>query len=70
MARTLKIKAATIEEASRIYCEKRDASGLGGSRFPCGEWNGCHISYNGKVWNADTWPNNTLLFNPYAEVSA
>lgn len=69
MARTLKIKATTVEEASRIYSEKRDASGYGASRFPNGEWNGMHISYNGKVWESADWPNARLVYSPYCEAA-
>lgn len=53
MARKIKITAASAAEASAIYCAKRDASGLGASKFPDGTWGKCHISYNGRVWAGD-----------------
>lgn len=59
------IKADTAAEASAIYCAKRDASGLGGSKFPNGIWNGHHISYNGRVWEAGKeWPDAKAIYNP------
>ncbi len=61
----MKIKAATAAEASKVYAEKRDASGLGASEWPDGEWNGCRISYNAKVWKGE-WPEAELVYNPYA----
>ena len=69
MARKLKIKAFKVQDASRIYCEKRDASGKGASSFPNGEWNGMHISYNGKVWESADWPNARLVYSPYCEAA-
>lgn len=61
----IKIKAATAAEASAIYCAKRDASGLGASKFPDGEWNGHHISYNGRVWEAGkAYPDAKAIYNP------
>jgi len=67
--KTLNIKAATAAEASAIYCAKRDdfayRTGHGASKFPCGEWNGHHISYNGRVWEAGkTWPDAKAIYNP------
>ena len=68
MARTLKITAATPAEASAIYCAKRDASGLGGSKFPDGNWNGHRISYNGRVWEAGKdFPDAKAIYNPGGE---
>ena len=59
----LKIKAATAAEASAIYCAKRDASGLGGSKFPSGVWNGHRISYNGRVWESGKeWPEAKAIY--------
>lgn len=43
---------ASIEEASRLYQQLRDKSGLGASQWPAGKLsNGLTISYNGRVWN-------------------
>ena len=62
---TVKINAETAADASAIYRAKRDASGHGASKFPCGIWNGHHISYNGRVWEADkTWPEAKAIYNP------
>ena len=44
MPRTIKITAATAAEASALYCEMRDASGLSVTEFPDGEWQGHRIS--------------------------
>ena len=61
----IKITAASAAEASAIYAAKRDASGLGAGSFPCGEWNGHHISYNARVWEAGK-PEDTrkAIYNP------
>ena len=65
MPRTIKIKAVSAAEASAIYCAKRDASMLGASQFPTGEWNGHHISYNGRVWESGKkWPDAKAIYNP------
>jgi len=61
MAKTIKIKATTASEASKIYSELRDASGEGASTWRDGSWNGHRISYNGKVWFDDA-----VVFNPYS----
>lgn len=71
MTRTIKITAATAAEASAKYCAKRDASGLGGSKFPAGIWNGHRISYNGRVWEAGKeWPEAKAIYNPGGETPA
>ena len=51
---------STFEDASRVYQSRRDASGLGASKFPSGfVWeNGsvvAEISYNGRVWAPGGW---------------
>ena len=67
----IKIKADTASEASAIYCAKREASGLGSSDFPNGEWNGHHISYNGRVWEAGKeFPDAKAIYNPGGETPA
>jgi len=49
-------QVSTIEEASKIFCDLRDKSGQGASKWPNGEifddnGNQTHyISYNGRVW--------------------
>jgi hypothetical protein len=61
----IKITAETAADASAAYRAKREASGLGASKFPTGIWNGHHISYNGRVWEADkTWPDAKAIYNP------
>lgn len=46
---------ASTDEASRLYQELRDKSGLGASQWPTGKLsNGLTISYNGRVWNGET----------------
>lgn len=79
MALTFKIRsqsftAATLKEASEIYCRERDDSGEGASTFsPANVRDGgkkmvAHISYNGKVWKSPHLGiDGTLLYNPYAE---
>lgn len=46
---------ASIEEASRVYCAARDASGEGASTWDdgCIQPGNLRISYNGRVWNGD-----------------
>lgn len=62
----IKIEANSIEEASAAYSAMRDASGEGASTWPCGEWNGKHISYNGKVWENSNWQSGDQpIYNPY-----
>lgn len=63
--RRIEITAETAAEASAIYCRQRDASGLGGSKFPEGTWRGHRISYNGRVWEAGKeWPDAKAIYNP------
>jgi hypothetical protein len=70
MALTVKIRgrkyaAASLQAASEIYEAKRDASGLGYSRFRMGEvYEGetlvAKISYNGRVWPPTEWVSGML----------
>ncbi len=71
--RRLLVEVADLAEASRIYCELRDRSGLGVSRMPSGRVYDTQttklvatLSYNGKVWAAD----DCCLFNPYEPAEA
>ncbi len=50
------VEVASFAEASRLYSELRDRSGLGVSRLPRarlyqGSEQVAEISYNGKVWD-------------------
>lgn len=51
----------SLAAASKLYCELRDKSGLGASRFPDAEVIGyddkpaARISYNGRVWAPGPW---------------
>jgi hypothetical protein len=46
---------ASVEEASRLYQQLRDQSGLGASRWPQGRLSdGLTISYTGRVWRGET----------------
>lgn len=58
------LEVADLAEASRVYCDARDKSGKGASQWPNGKVDGFHISYNGKVWNADK---TAVIFDPYAQ---
>jgi hypothetical protein len=54
------VEAADWAEASRIYSERRDNSGLGASMFPEGTvaLDGVaigRISYNGRIWPPGPW---------------
>lgn len=69
----------SIEQASRIYSDQREASGEGGSTFPTGlifDETGSvthHVSYNGKVWLGQSrdWTAETeLAFNPFESATA
>jgi hypothetical protein len=70
-----KFTVGNYAEASRHYCAKREASGLGASQFgPATIQDGkkpiAHISYNGKVWSgrpADWVSNKIPLFDPFAK---
>lgn len=62
--RTIKIKAQTAAEASALYIAKREASALPSSRFPCGDWDGHHISYNGRVWEKKPLGEAKAIYNP------
>lgn len=70
--KAIKIKAKTAQSASEIYCDMREKSGEGSSTFPCGEWRGNHISYNGKVWSdKNDWAVGIEpIFNPYGARAA
>jgi hypothetical protein len=55
-----KIEVASFEEASRRFCETRDAFGFGSSRMPNGQvFDGekqvGYVSYNGRVWPGSTY---------------
>jgi hypothetical protein len=64
------IDVASLEEASRVYCELRDESGEGGSTFPEGKVGKHRISYNGKVWLGAWTAGEEPVYNPYAQVAA
>lgn len=58
--------------ASRMVCEARDRSGIGGSRFRSpliyeGDKQVAHVSYNGRVWagasGRDWKPGDVPLFD-------
>lgn len=73
---TKSVPVASIEEASRLYCAARDASGEGASTWPTGLLTGpdgeeFFISFNGKVWADDPcrrdWrPGARPVFCPYS----
>ena len=54
-------EVASLQEASRKYCDLRDASGRGASWFRDGEVRDdvgvlvARISYNGRVWPPEAW---------------
>ena len=62
-------QVATLAEASRIYCEARDASGAGTRTFKDayvkdGDAVIARISYNGRVWSPEPWtPASVILFD-------
>jgi hypothetical protein len=64
-------KVSSLEEASRLYAQYRDATLEGASTFPDGAiLDGTRIiarvSYNAKVWPPKRWsPDQQPLFNPY-----
>jgi hypothetical protein len=65
------VEAATLAECSAEYSKIREASGLGASRFPGvtifeGGAAVARLSYNGKVWGPEEWPQAALLYSPYA----
>ena len=46
---------ASVDEASKLYQQLRDRSGLGASKWRAGRLsNGMTISYNGRVWRGET----------------
>lgn len=66
------VRVSSYAEASAAYAEARDASGLGGSRWPEGVITRdgvvvARVSYNAKVWGPEPWAPGpkTPLFNPY-----
>lgn len=66
-SRTL-LEVADLAEASRVYCELRDRSGLGASSMPEGRIYDARttrlaatLSYNGRVWDA----HDRCVFDPY-----
>jgi hypothetical protein len=64
------IEVASLEEASRVYCDLRDESGEGASTFPNGKVGKYRISYNGKVWLGHGPVDSQLVYDPYAAVTA
>jgi hypothetical protein len=62
---------ADFAEASRLYDEARQASGLGASQFMDGTIKEgrktvARVSYNAKVWSVAAWvPGMVPLYNPY-----
>ena len=66
------LQVSSIEEASRIYAQYRDASFEGAGTFPDGTIRHggrtiARVSYNAKVWPPGKWrEGQTPLFNPYA----
>lgn len=64
------IEVASLEEASRVYCELRDESGEGGSTWPEGKVGQHRISYNGKVWMRAWTAGEEPVYDPYAQVAA
>lgn len=56
-------------EASRIYSDLRDRSGLGGSKWPEGkifenDRQIARISYNGRIWSPEPWtPDSVPLYD-------
>jgi hypothetical protein len=69
----LSIHVASLEEASRIYAQYRDASFEGASTFPDGiildgTRTVARVSYNAKVWPPGKWHDGQApLFNPFAK---
>lgn len=56
-----RLPVATLEEASRVFCERRDRSGFGASDFPDGRLYDAEgreigrVSYNGRIWPPGAW---------------
>ena len=63
------IFATDWAEASRLYCDRRDMSGLGASMFPDAtllveQTPVGRISYNGRIWLPGEWhPDDRLLYD-------
>lgn len=63
------LAAADWAEASRLYCERRDALDLGASMYPdgsllIGDIPVGRISYNGRVWQPGAWqPDDVPLYD-------
>ena len=58
--RTKRYTVSSLEQASAIYCQLRDKSGQGASRFPGAVISKdgqafARISYNGRVWPLAEW---------------
>ncbi|BCH33196.1 hypothetical protein MesoLjLc_51260 [Mesorhizobium sp. L-8-10] len=74
--RKSRIPVATLADASRIYSERRDASGLGASRWPEGQvFEGDRligrVSYNGRIWSPGDWrPDDVPIYDNRKAVSA
>ena len=68
--------AASVEDASAMFCAVRDRSGRGGSTTPrvfiCDDARDLfEIYYNGRVWTLDApWPDNRCVYNPNSSVAA
>jgi len=68
------VEVASLAEASRVYAELRDRSGLGASCMPEGRIHDAQtgtlvarLSYNGRAWDHD----DRCVFDPFeAEVRA
>ena len=65
--------ARNYADASALFCEARDASGLGVSKLQGAALRkGMHvvgwISYNGKIWPSREWKSGMVpLFDPYRD---
>ena len=64
------IEVASLEEASRIYCELCDEAGEGYRTWPEGRVGKHRISYNGKVWLGAWTPGAEPVYDPCAAVTA
>ncbi len=61
---------SSLAEASALYAEERDRSGLGASRFREGrivtvDGEELRVSYNARIWRGE-WPNAELVYDPAA----
>ena len=54
---------ASVDEASKLYQQLRDRSGLGASKWRAGRLNnGMTISYNGRVWRGGTLVSEAIAY--------